>query len=227
MCGRFTLRTPTETIANLFGGIAIPPIPPSYNIAPTQNIATIRTHDDRQEFAWLHWGLIPFWADDRKIGSRMINARAETVREKPAFRAAFQKRRCLVLADGFYEWKATPDGKQPMYVTMRDDGPFCMAGLWESNRKLEEPVQSCTIITTDANPLMAPIHDRMPVILRRDAWKPWLDPHFEDADWLQKQLQPCDEAQMSVRPVSRNVNKVSYNQPDCIEPVSIQAELDF
>ncbi|MGI9517975.1 MAG: SOS response-associated peptidase [Pirellulaceae bacterium] len=227
MCGRFTLRTPTESIVDLFSGIDIPPLPPNYNVAPTQSVATIRNYHDQREFAWLHWGLIPFWATDRKIGSRMINARSETVREKPAFRAAFQKRRCLVLADGFYEWKATPDGKQPMYVTMRDDGPFCMAGLWESNRKLDEPVQSCTIITTDANPLMAPIHDRMPVILPRDAWESWLDPGFEDADWLEKQLQPCDSDQMSVRPVSRNVNKVAYNQPDCIEPVAIQAELDF
>ena len=232
MCGRFTLRTPTETIADIFSQLSVPEIPPSYNIAPTQNVAAIRSCKSTdnaqasQEFAWLRWGLLPSWAKDKKMGARMINARSETVHEKPAFRSAFKKRRCLILADGFYEWLSTPDGKQPMYVTMHDDRPFCMAGLWETNKQIDdEKIESCTIITTSANPLMTPIHDRMPVILQEDRYNMWLDPAFEDREALQDLLAPFDDTQMAVRPVSRNVNKVSHNAADCIDPVATQGNL--
>ena len=148
------------------------------------------------------------------------------MQEKPAFRAAFKKRRCLILADGFYEWLATPHGKQPIYICLQDERPFCLAGLWECNSKLEsKPLETCTILTTAANPLVAPIHDRMPVILRADHFDQWLDPDFKDADALQNLLQPFAAQEMATRAVSRNVNKVGYNHPDCLTPTATQGEL--
>ena len=230
MCGRFTLRTPTETIADIFSHVSVPEIPANYNIAPTQSVAAIRNPPSNDEggpqFAWLRWGLLPAWAKDHKLAARMINARSETIREKPAFRSAFARRRCLILADGFYEWVATRDGKQPMYISMLDEGPFCMAGLWEANHQVNpETVESCTIITTSANALVAPIHDRMPVILPADRHEMWLDQDFRDLDALQRQLQPLDAEQMQARPVSRQVNKVGFNTPQCIERVVLQQDL--
>lgn len=223
MCGRFTLRTPTETIADLFSGIEFPDIPPSYNVAPTQSIAVLRDCGDGPQFAWLRWGLVPFWADDIKLGNRMLNARSETVDEKPSFRAAFKKRRCLILADGFYEWKKTPDGKQPTYIHRHDDQVFTMAGLWERNRKVAtadgQPVETCTIITTSANSLMAPIHDRMPVILDDDQRESWLDPDNDDIAQLKTWLVPCDAAGWETYPVSTEVNKPAFNKPACIEEI--------
>ena len=231
MCGRFTLRTPTETIADLFSNLTLPEIEANYNVAPTNSVAAVRHPSSKngsghQEFAWLRWGLLPSWAKEKKMGSRMINARCETVREKPAYRAAFKRRRCLVLADGFYEWINTPDGKQPMYITMKSDRPFAMAGLWEINKSLDEqPLETCTVITTSANSLVADIHDRMPVILPIDRYDMWLDPAFEDQDALQDLLEPFDESKMDARAVSKNVNKVGYNVADCINPISTQGNL--
>ncbi len=219
MCGRFTLRTPTETIVDMFEGLEIPEIQPSYNIAPTQTISAIRDTDGGIAFASLHWGLIPFWADEKKIGNRMINARCETVRDKPAFRSAFKRRRCLILADGFYEWQKTAEGKQPMYIQQKHNQPFCFAGLWELNKKIGDPIESCTIITTAANELMSTIHDRMPVILPKSKHDIWLDRAFEDYDVLQEMLQPYPDDDLIALPVSTKVNKPSYNAPDCIEPL--------
>ncbi len=227
MCGRFTLRTPTETIADLFAGIPFPDIPPSYNIAPTQMVAAVRSREQEPQFAWLKWGLLPFWARDARIGSRMINARCETIHEKPAFRAAFKKRRCLILADGFYEWKKTDEGKQPVYIHLRDDQPYCYAGLWEFNDKTGPPVETCTIVTTSPNELLETIHDRMPVILPRSQYDVWLNPQFEDLDYLQSLLQPYPADEMEAWPVSAQVNKPSFNRPECIEPVARQQGLDF
>lgn len=224
MCGRFTLRTPTETIADLFSGIEFPDIPPSYNVAPTQSIAVLRDSGDGPQFAWLRWGLVPFWADDIKLGNRMLNARSETVDEKPSFRAAFKKRRCLILADGFYEWKKTPDGKQPTYIHRQDDQVFTMAGLWERNRKVTtadgHPVETCTIITTTANSLMAPIHDRMPVILDANQRESWLAPDNDDVAQLKTWLVPCDATGWETYPVSTEVNKPAFNTPACIEEIN-------
>ena len=230
MCGRFTLRTSTKSIADLFSGLEVDlpdePIEPNYNVAPTHTVAAVRNQHEQNEFAFLRWGLLPSWAKEKKLAARMINARGETVSEKPAFRAAFKRRRCLVIADGFYEWLTTPDGKQPMYVTMKDDRPFAMAGLWEVNKKAtDEKIESCTVITTSANPLMLPIHDRMPVILPPERFEMWLDPGFENADALQELLQPFDENKMTVRPVAKNVNKVAYNQSDCIDEIAVQGDL--
>ena len=144
----------------------------------------------------------------------------------PPFELPFKRRRCLVVADGFYEWLATAEGKQPMYINMKDNRPFAMAGLWEVNKQAtDQKIESCTVITTSANPLMAPIHDRMPVILPPERFEMWLDPGFEDHDALQELLQPFDEQKMNARPVAKNVNKVGYNQPDCIDEIAIQGDL--
>ncbi len=189
MCGRFTLRTPAETLSALFEDLRFPKLRPRYNIAPTQSILCVRQDPQGNcEPAMLRWGLVPFWSQDLKIGARMINARSETAATKPSFRAAFKSRRCLVLADGFFEWKKIGKEKQPYYITQVDDGPFCMAGLWESwkdkqsDSGLAAPVETCTILTTEANSMMAPLHDRMPVILDRDQYSFWLDSSFQDKE---------------------------------------------
>ena len=166
MCGRYTLTVPVEILAEEFGVTGpLPEVPPSYNIAPTQEVAAVLTDDGERRLEMLRWGLIPSWADDPGIGSRMINARSETVPEKPSFRRAFRERRCLILADGFYEWKRTNDGKQPYYIRMEDGRPFAFAGLWESWRGGREEIRSCTILTTEASDRVSNIHHRMPVIL--------------------------------------------------------------
>src|SRR5215216_4713323 len=165
MCGRYTLRTPVDTLAEAFEIEEYPSsITPSYNIAPTQEVAAVVEEDEKRKLEMLRWGLIPSWAKDPAIGNKMINARAETVAEKPSFRSAFKVRRCLILADGFYEWQKTDNGKQPYYIKMQDGSPFAFAGLWEIWQNGEE-IRSATIITTDANDLMNEIHHRMPVIL--------------------------------------------------------------
>lgn len=228
MCGRFTLRTPTQSVAELFRQITIPELHPTYNIAPTHQVASVRfsTAHNAPEFTYLKWGLLPGWANDIRMGARMINARSETLHEKPAFRSAFKQRRCLILADGFYEWKATPDGKEPVYITLKSDVPFCMAGLWEHNSNIEsEPIESCTIITTTANDLLAPLHERMPVILPTEKQAVWIDPSFQDQNTLRSFLTPLESDRMQFHAVSRSVNRVAYNQPDCIQPVATQGEL--
>ncbi len=223
MCGRFTLRTPASTVARLFADLELtsPEFKPRYNIAPTQNVAAVR-QSASSEFQWcqLRWGLIPFWAKDRAIGSQMINARSETIATKPAFRAAFKSHRCLIPADGFYEWqKLSPTKKQPQYITLKDQGPFCFAGLWESwtDKETQEVVESCTIITTDANEFLLPLHDRMPVILNPHDFQPWLDRDFNDATWLQSKLRPWANDDMTFYPVDTVVNNPRNEKPECIQ----------
>ncbi len=224
MCGRFTLRTPSEQLANMFAQLTIPDIVPRYNIAPTQNVLCVRNRDGENEMVALRWGLVPFWAKDLKMGAKMINARGETVAEKPAFRAAFKKRRCLVLADGFYEWKKEAGGKQPYYITRADDQPFCMAGLWESwadkSDAQSKPVETCTVITTAANELMLQLHDRMPVILEPDEYDFWVDPDFSDRQPLEAALDPFPSEEMKYIPVSKVVNKATNEIYDCIVPLA-------
>ena len=222
MCGRFTLATSAETLASLFAGLELPPLKPRYNIAPTQMVSCIRAGNDGDvEYAELRWGLVPSWSKDLKMGARMINARGETVGEKPAFRSAFKRRRCLILADGFYEWKKEDGQKQPYYVTKTDEQPFAMAGLWEvwKNKQTDEVVQSCTIITTAANKFMQPLHDRMPVILDADNRQLWLDKEFEDRSHLESLLQPLAEDALRKRPVNKIVNRPINDSPECIAPV--------
>jgi putative SOS response-associated peptidase YedK len=177
MCGRFAFYSPSEATAALFGASGTVPVEARYNIAPTQYIAAVRNDEEQgRELVMLRWGLIPFWAKDPSIGNRMINARAETVAEKPAFRAAYRHRRCLVLADGFYEWHREGSVKTPYYISAADGEPFAFAALWENwnSKETDDSIQSVTLITTNANEFMASLHHRMPVVLRSETADRWL-----------------------------------------------------
>jgi putative SOS response-associated peptidase YedK len=222
MCGRYSLRKPTREIAGEFDLADVPELPPRYNIAPTQDVPVVRLAPDRQrrEFGLLRWGLIPSWADDPGIGNRLINARGETVAGKPAFRRAFQTRRCLIVADGFFEWRKTDGRKQPYFIHRKDDRPFAFAGLWERWARGDEPVESCTIITTEANELMQPIHDRMPVIVPCSAYDLWLDPTVKDLSRLETLLSPDPELELEAYPVSTLVNSPAHDERRCIERVA-------
>jgi putative SOS response-associated peptidase YedK len=219
MCGRYTLATSVERLAEEFGfeGSTVE-LPSSYNVAPTQGVAAVLEEGGQRRLEVLRWGLIPPWADDPGIGSRMINARSETAPGKPSFRRAFRERRCLIPADGFYEWRRTNGAKQPYYIHMEGGHPFAFAGLWESWNK-EGEVRTCTILTTGANALVGEIHERMPVILAADAYDVWLDPASE-RDELTGLLAPYPEDEMEAYPVSRFVNSPSNNDPRCIEPAA-------
>ncbi len=220
MCGRFTLHAPPEAVAGYFDIDAIPDLAPDYNIAPAQAVAAVRVPERDRELVMLRWGLVPSWAKDLQTGYRMINARAETVAEKPAFRTAFRQRRCLIPADGFYEWRKTPDGKQPWHIRMRDGGLFAFAGLWECWLGPDARIESCTIIVTHANETIRPVHDRMPVIIDPADFDRWLDPECRDAKAMQALLQPWPAAGMEAFPVSRHVNRAQHNDVRCIAPVA-------
>src|SRR5215203_5150139 len=190
MCGRYTLASPTERLAEEFGVDASSiELSPNYNVAPTQGVAAVLEEGGQRRLEVLRWGLIPPWADDPGIGSRMINARSETAPGKPSFRRAFRERRCLIPADGFYEWQRTNGAKQPYYIHMEDGRPFAFAGLWESWHNGRE-IRSCTIITTNPNEVAAPIHNRMPVILHPEDYEMWLDPDFDEREPLTALLKP-------------------------------------
>jgi putative SOS response-associated peptidase YedK len=217
VCGRFTLTTPPELIAEHFGLDDVPPLGPRYNIAPTQPVPVVRKTAQGRRLEMLRWGLVPSWAGDPSIGNRLINARAETVADKPSFRSAYRRRRCLVVADGFFEWKRVGVRKQPMYIRLRDQAPFAFAGLWESwHRDQPDAVESCTLITTGPNALLATIHDRMPVILHPDDYARWLDPGAGDPARL---LRPYPAAEMTAHPVSRRVNSPANDDPACVEAI--------
>ncbi len=220
MCGKYTLAAEVNDLVEQFQIDEYPSdLASSYNIAPTQEVAAVLVEDEKRRLKMLRWGLIPSWADDPSIGNKMINARAETVSEKPSFRTPFKNRRCLIPTDGFYEWQRTSDGKQPYYIHMKDGSPFAFAGLWETWRDGEE-IRSCTIITTEANDLVGEIHNRMPVILPPEDYELWLDPEFEEKEALTSVLRPYPSGGMEAYPVSRRVNSPSNNTPDCIESVA-------
>ncbi len=223
MCGRYTLSSPSDDIALLFDIPELPSLPPRYNLAPTQEAAVVRVTQPGgpRRLDLLRWGLIPYWAKEAAIGNKMINARAEGVAEKPAFKWSFQKKRCLVAADGFYEWKTEGKLKQPFLIHRQDGKPFAFAGLWSSWRDPEksEPVETFTIITTDANDLLRPLHDRMPVIVDPEKFDLWLDPRVEDAMKLLLLLVPHDVDGYEAFPVSRAVNSPAHDEPDCIAPL--------
>ncbi len=221
MCGRYTLKNPMDVLAEYFEVEDYPSsLTPSYNIAPTQEVAAVVEEDEKRKLEMLRWGLIPSWAKDPAIGNKMINARAETVSEKPSFRAAFKKRRCLIVADGFYEWQKTDNGKQPYHFKLKDSSPFAFAGLWETWDKEGEEIRSCSIVTTDANDLMNEIHHRMPVILHPENYGVWLDQGFDEKEALMDLLRPYPSDQMEAYPVSRRVNKPANNEPSVIEPAA-------
>ena len=220
MCGRYTLIADLGDLAQRFefDGSDFS-YDPGYNIAPTESVLTVRNLDGR-EAASMRWGLIPFWAKDPKIGARMINARAETVSEKPAFRNALKKRRCLVIADGYYEWQKTPVGKRPFRIIMKSGEPFAMAGLWETWKDPHgNVVPSCTIITTAANDYLAPIHNRMPVILTRESEEMWLNAEVEDAVALTHILVPSPDDALDAYEVSTLVNYARNDGPEVIARV--------
>ena len=220
MCGRFTLSANLDDLQGRFGFMARDlEYRPRYNIAPTQQIVTV-TNDGTRRAQLMRWGLVPFWAKDLKIGNRMINAVGETLATKPAFRAAFKKRRCLVPTDGFYEWKKQDGGKQPYRITLKDEGIFAFAGLWEL-WKGEEEIESFTIIVMDANDFLRPIHDRMPVILEPADYDVWLDGEVQSVETLKGLLKPYSSEKMTAYSVSKRVNSPKNDDPECIEETTI------
>lgn len=223
MCGRFTQTATPETVAKQFRVEGpMPLFKPNYNIAPTQRVVAVRLNSEtgKRECVLLRWGLIPSWAKDTKIGNQCINAKAETVAEKPSFRAAFRKRRCLVIADGFYEWQRAGERKQPMWISRKDRLPFAFAGLWEHWKPAEgESLETCTIITTEPNDIMAPIHNRMPVLLNPASFDQWLDLEAP-VEPLKAFLRPCPGAELQAWPVSPLVNNPRNNAPQLLDRIS-------
>jgi putative SOS response-associated peptidase YedK len=211
MCGRYTLRSKLNVLLRQFGAeTSIQQLPLRYNIAPTQDVPVIRQADAGRELVTMRWGLIPSWSKDPKKGPLLINARADTVAEKPSFRSAFKNRRCLIPADGFYEWKADGRKKQPYLFEVHDGEPFAFAGLWEQWKEIE----SCVIITTDANELSAQFHDRMPVILAPNDYAEWLE-----SEEPGKLLTPYPASEMSATAVNPIVNNARNEGPECAEPI--------
>ena len=221
MCGRFTLTTDLEPLEERFLFRAKDlSSKPRYNIAPSQPVFTVIRDEKGNRAGFLRWGLIPSWAKNAEIGNRMINARAETMAEKPSFRRALQKRRCLILADGFYEWRQEGKKKTPLFISLASREPFAFAGLWETWRPPDgEPIHSCTIITTTPNSLMEPIHNRMPVILSREAEALWLDRTVDDPQKLLPLLVPYADTLMDAYEVALTVNSPKNDSLACIAPV--------
>jgi putative SOS response-associated peptidase YedK len=222
MCGRFTLGASATILAAQFDLADLPAWSPRYNIAPTQEVLAVVKMSDalERQARLLRWGLIPQWAEGPAVGSRMINARAETVATKPAFRRPFRERRCLILADGFYEWQRQDGRKQPFYIRLHDGHTFGFAGLWERwVRPDGQPLDSCTIITTVANDLIRPLHVRMPVILSPVEHDVWLDPSVQEAERLQPLLRPYPPEEMEAYPVSTRVNNPANDLPACMAPI--------
>jgi putative SOS response-associated peptidase YedK len=220
MCGRFSQALDKQQIVDL-GEVtedhSAAPWQPRYNIAPTQKVAVVRRTAAGREMAWLHWGLVPHWARDRSGGAQLINARGETVSEKPSFQNAFRARRCLVPADGFYEWKSGDSTKQPHRITLGNGGAFAFAGLWERWERSPDgvPLETFAIVTTEANPLLQPIHHRMPVILDPADHAAWLDTALPAAE-AQALLRPFPAERMAVRRVGKRVNSVAFDDPECL-----------
>ncbi len=234
MCGRYTVSSSGESIADLFDLTEVPTLPARYNLAPTQEAPIVRVAAPGapRSLDLLRWGLVPYWAKEKSIGNKMINARAESVAEKPAFRDSFRRRRCLVAADGFYEWKREGKAKQPFLIRRADRRPFAFAGLWSLWRDPQlpqlspageriPPLLTFTILTTAANELMKPLHDRMPVILTPDRFDLWLDPAVGDAAHLLPLLAPAAVEGWETEPVSKSVNSPAHDAPDCVEPLVV------
>jgi putative SOS response-associated peptidase YedK len=225
MCGRFVVFSNLEQLQEHFPiDKALSEITPNYNVAPTQEILAIFRQEALNVMEKLHWGLVPRWANDISTGYKMINARSETIDTKTSFRDAFKKRRCLILADGFYEWTGPKGNKQPVFITLPDEKPFAFAGLWETwhnKDHQDEPYRSCTIITREAGPCLKDIHDRMPSILHPDTYDTWLDQRNLDTKTLQEILGERTITEFKFRPVSKQVNSVKINDPSNIAGIPI------
>ncbi len=228
MCGRFSLKTPPADLAAHFGLAEVPNLEARYNVAPSQDIAVVRASGSTgRHLVSMRWGLIPYGAKDPAVGARMINARAETAASKPVFRWSFQKARCLVPADGFFEWKAMEGPKQPYYLQLDPPRLFAFAGLWDRWISPQgEETLSCTILTTEPIAVVRPIHDRMPVILAPEVYDTWLNADAP-ADELVALLRPSESRRMVVQAVSSIVNAPRNDSPACIEPVPEPLELDL
>lgn len=236
MCGRFVSTSPPDELAAYFGvdQVADAVLEPNYNVAPTQDVYAVVEDEHERHLDAFFWGLVPSWAEDAKIGSRLINARAETLARKNAFKRPFAARRCLVPADGFYEWKkldgaARKPRKQPLFIRRADGAPLALAGLWSVWRGPDgdqPPLRSLTIVTTKPNATMATVHDRMPVILPEDTWATWLDRDNQDLDALQQLLVPAADDLLTLTPVSTSVNNVRNNGPELVEEVEPETRFD-
>ena len=213
MCGRTSLVTPLPDLEDRFEATAVDAFAPRFNIAPTDDVAVI-TNEERSKIDRVRWGLVPHWADDPTSGPQLINARAETVAEKASFREPFERRRCLVLSDGFYEWQQRRGAKQPYRIAKTDDSPFAFAGLWDRWHSTGTTIDSCTIITTEANDVVEPIHDRMPVILDREHEDDWL--FAEDDDERKALLEPYRGQDLIASPISTQVNDPAHDSPEIL-----------
>jgi len=222
MCGRIILTSAPHVLAEKFFLDMVPDLVPRYNIPPTSDIAAVvpNPRSDGRLVRMFRWGLVPPWSPGPEVGAKMINARSETVLEKPSFRDAFRSRRCLIPVDGFYEWQKRGGARQPFVFRRRDSGVFALAGLWDH---WEYPgghrLETCTILTTAANSTMRPVHHRMPVILPEKDWKLWLDLGPDQAETLTGLLKPCDPELLLAHPVTPRVNKPDFDEPQCLEPV--------
>ncbi len=222
MCGRFIGYRQLDELQQFFPiDRANCDVTANFNVAPTQEILAIYTYEGENWLDRFHWGLVPFWAKDPSIGNRMINARAETIDEKPSFKNAFKKRRCLIIADGFYEWKGTKGQKQPMLITLPDKKPFAFAGLWEIwyKNKQAPAYRSCTIITTEASASIREIHHRMPVILKPEVYKDWLNPQYQNTENLKHILAVERLTELTSYPVSKQVNSARNNDLSLLDPI--------
>lgn len=227
MCGRFVQSQAAEKYAEFLGvhEIKIDPLTPSFNVAPTDHVYAVAEHEGVRQLGAFRWGLLPFWAKDKKMAARNINARSETAATKNTFKESLAQRRCLIPADGFYEWQKLEKGKLPHYIYSKDGNPLVFAGLWSSWKDPEsgDRLRTCTILTGQPNDLVAPIHDRMPVSLSEEVWSQWLDRDLEDAAEAAKLLKVYPSDRMALHPVSTLVNKVANNTPELIEELTTPA----
>lgn len=225
MCGRFVAATDPDGVAKFMvvDERQAPDLGANYNVAPTQQVYAVAEHDAARHLVAFRWGLVPSWAKDAKIGNKLINARSETVADKPAFRTSVRKRRCLIPVDGFYEWQRADGRKVPHFIHRADGAPFALGGLWSVWRDPQDedapPLRTCTILTTEANTMMRRLHDRMPVILEPSAWELWLDTDVRDAEAVAHLMAPADPALLDAYPVSTEVNSTRNNHEGLIHPV--------
>ena len=224
MCGRYAQRTDPKRLAKEFKVAEVLNVEPRYNIAPTQEVLAVRESPDGREMTLYKWGLVPSWAKDASVGAKLINARGETVTEKPSFREAFRRRRCVIPADGFYEWQRKNGRKQPFFFRMMDERPFGFAGLWERwEGEGGEVINSCAILTTEANEVLRPVHDRMPVILHPDDYELWLGAEARELGLVKEMLRPYPAEEMVGYPVGRGVNSPRNQGAGLLERAAVNS----